>query len=465
MFDRNIAIGRGIETGLALAAGALLLLSSLQADAASRSRGGVEQYVKDPMPPGFQVVVSELEGPVFADAKGKTLYQWPLRSMRNGNVGESKGQPICGWEKITTTAGVITRYPAGLVLPDLDRRRSCAEQWPPVLASGNARPVGGWSIVERSDGKRQWALDGSPLYTSILDQRKGDVLGASKRRISGEGGAPRQPVGPRPEVPPGFTIIATSTGRMIATDTRTSVYVSDADRPGQSDCRDQCLQSWTPVVAPAFARQRGDWSVVEREPGVRQWAFRKQPLYTYRHDIVGHQASLLGSDVSGWHNVYTQLAPALPKEFTIQDASAGQVLADAKGRTIYLYRCIEDTVDQFECDGADDPQAYRLAICGAGDATRCQRTFPYAVAGHRAKSPNRTWTIVNVDPRTGRRAAARQAGAVRVWAYRGRPVFTFSGDTQPGEINGNSWGNFQGERNGFKAFWLRDDYYRNDSSL
>src|SRR5690554_6214672 len=48
----------------------------------------MEEYVKVPMPSGFQVVVTELEGPVFADANGRTLYKWPLQNLRNGATGD-----------------------------------------------------------------------------------------------------------------------------------------------------------------------------------------------------------------------------------------------------------------------------------------------------------------------------------------------------------------------------------------
>jgi predicted lipoprotein with Yx(FWY)xxD motif len=435
-----------------------------------RSRSGVksgfEDYRKEPIPPDFQVVENELEGPVFANAQGKTLYEWPSRAYLHGAMGELKGsKPKCGSQKTTETAGLMTRYPAGLTLPDLNERLTCTERWPPAWASKHAKPIGKWSIVRRADGKRQWVYDGQPLYTSTEDHQKGDVLGGSKRRIGGEGGAPRKPVAPAPDVPPGFLVIATATGRMITTDTGASVYVSDADGPDQSNCRGECLKTWEPVLAPAIARRHAEWSVVERTPGVMQWAFRKKPLYLYRNDLVDHQASQLGSDVPGWHNVYTQLAPEFPKDFTVQNTSAGQVLADSRGRTIYVYRCIEDTIDQFSCDGPNDPQVYRLAICGAGSVTRCLRTFPYVIAPPGAKSPDRTWSVLSIDPQTGHLATATQARAIRVWAYRGRPVFAFSGDRKPGDINGNSWGNFQGECNGFKAFWLRNDFYRNDSTL
>ena len=49
------------------------------------------------------------------------------------------------------------------------------------------------------------------------------------------------------------------------------------------------------------------------------------------------------------------------------------------------------------------------------------------------------------------------------WAWRDRPVYTFYLDKEPGDINGDSWGEFQGQRNGFKAIWFRDDYFNNAS--
>ena len=41
-------------------------------------------------------------------------------------------------------------------------------------------------------------------------------------------------------------------------------------------------------------------------------------------------------------------------------------------------------------------------------------------------------------------------------------VYTFGGDRKAGDINGDAWGEFTGWRNGFKAFWLRDDFFNLD---
>ncbi|MEM9209797.1 MAG: hypothetical protein AAGA61_11150, partial [Pseudomonadota bacterium] len=142
----------------------------------------IEAWFDEPMPPGIQVVSSELDGPVFTTAEGRTLYTWPLHKHRNGYSGESPGKPACYDTVSTVTAGLMSPYPAGIRLPDLDNRPSCTDLWPPFFADDAAKAVGRWSIVERRDGTRQWAYDEQPLYTSVKDRQQGDVLGASTRR-------------------------------------------------------------------------------------------------------------------------------------------------------------------------------------------------------------------------------------------------------------------------------------------
>jgi len=151
----------------------------------------------------------------------------------------------------------------------------------------------------------------------------------------------------------------------------------------------------------------------------------------------------------------------------VQDAAfGGQVLADSRGRTIYLYNCRDDSVAQLACDHPDAAQDYRLAICGNGDPEVCRETFPYVVAEADASSESSLWSVMLIDPNTGRRvgesATASAAangdgeGALPVWAYNQRPVYTYGGDQTPGETRGDSFGEFLGRRNGYKAFVLRD---------
>ena len=53
----------------------------------------------------------------------------------------------------------------------------CAVNWPPLLAKDGDVAEAPFSIVDRSDGTKQWAKDGMPLYFWIKDQKKGDTTG------------------------------------------------------------------------------------------------------------------------------------------------------------------------------------------------------------------------------------------------------------------------------------------------
>jgi predicted lipoprotein with Yx(FWY)xxD motif len=435
-----------------------LSLTSLSAVAATDNKNA-ESYESVPMPPGFQVVISELEGPVFADAKGHTLYQWPVKPLRNGAVGERKGQPSCDQMKYTVNAGLMSPYPPGLELPEVETRPSCLDVWPAVVADKDAKPVGKWKIIERKDGIRQWSYDGYALYTSVLDEQPGDVNGGTLRKTGGDGPGTRKPVGPPPMIPPQFEIVPLLSGRMLVTSEGNSVYAFEKDSPGKSNCYGPCAYAWKPIPAPAYAKDRGEFTILEREPGIRQWAFRQQPLYTRVADESFH--SMRGSDEPGWSNVYTQRAPEPPSDFTVQDTYSGIVLADNRGKTVYVYNCGDDALDQLACDHPGSTQAYRLTVCGGGDPKRCLDSFPYVLASENAKSSSRLWSVMWIDPMTGKLAKPEQTGALRVWAFRNRPVYTNFRDRGPGELHGDSWGEFYGYRNGYKAFWLRDDYDNN----
>ncbi|MDB6089053.1 MAG: hypothetical protein JWN85_1837 [Gammaproteobacteria bacterium] len=417
-----------------------------------------EDYVHVPMPPHFRVEATELDGPVFADANGRTLYRWPFKNLRVGNTGDPKGESNCTAAKSTTNAGYMSPYPGGFTLPELDRRPSCTQAWPPALAPANAKPIGKWTIITRKDGAKQWAFDGFALYTSALDKRPGDVLGADTYDHKGDDPAERVPVQPPPDLPPGFNVATTRVGRLLLNGRDFSIYASDADGPNKSNCDSECAKTWVPMLAPQSAHPHGDWAIFERSPGVRQWAFRKRPLYRFALDSYSH--SFQGSDEPGWHNVFTQLAPPIPAGFTVQNTTAGQVVADANGKTVYMYSCGDDAIDQLSCDHPDETQAYRLAMCGAGDPERCLHTFPYVLAPKGARSSNRSWSVIDIDPKSGHLAARGQPDALHVWAYRGRPVYTYAGDQRAGDTNADGIGEFRGEREGFKAYWVRDDFNR-----
>ena len=53
----------------------------------------------------------------------------------------------------------------------------CAANWPPLMASGDAKDMGDWTVVTRDDGSKQWAYKGKPLYAWAKDAKPGDKTG------------------------------------------------------------------------------------------------------------------------------------------------------------------------------------------------------------------------------------------------------------------------------------------------
>jgi predicted lipoprotein with Yx(FWY)xxD motif len=53
----------------------------------------------------------------------------------------------------------------------------CAENWPPLMATDDAKPTADMTIVVRDDGKKMWAYKGRPLYTFKKDTSPGETNG------------------------------------------------------------------------------------------------------------------------------------------------------------------------------------------------------------------------------------------------------------------------------------------------
>jgi len=58
----------------------------------------------------------------------------------------------------------------------------------------------------------------------------------------------------------------------------------DAAGTGKSTCNGPCAQNWPPLMAQASDQNSGDWSVVTRDDGSRQWAYKGKPVYFYKQD-------------------------------------------------------------------------------------------------------------------------------------------------------------------------------------
>lgn len=65
-----------------------------------------------------------------------------------------------------------------------------------------------------------------------------------------------------------------------------TLYTFDRDPAGagKSACNGPCATNWPPLMAPASAASTGDWSVVTRDDGAKQWAYKGKPVYFWAKD-------------------------------------------------------------------------------------------------------------------------------------------------------------------------------------
>ena len=61
-------------------------------------------------------------------------------------------------------------------------------------------------------------------------------------------------------------------------------FDKDAAGAGKSVCNGPCAQNWPPLIAAAGAASSGDWTVVRRDDGSQQWAYKGKPVYFWVKD-------------------------------------------------------------------------------------------------------------------------------------------------------------------------------------
>jgi len=116
-----------------------------------------------------------------------TVAVFGLDGCSSMGYGSSAGAP-----PTRVTEGVLTNS-AGMTLYTLDNdpagsgksacNGTCATNWPPLLASADAKASGDYTIITRDDGARQWAFKGKPLYLWIKDAKPGDKTGDGVNQV------------------------------------------------------------------------------------------------------------------------------------------------------------------------------------------------------------------------------------------------------------------------------------------
>jgi predicted lipoprotein with Yx(FWY)xxD motif len=64
-----------------------------------------------------------------------------------------------------------------------------------------------------------------------------------------------------------------------------TLYMYDRDTTaGKSSCNGNCATNWPPLMAAANAKDSGSWTVITRDDGGKQWAYKGKPLYFWKDD-------------------------------------------------------------------------------------------------------------------------------------------------------------------------------------
>jgi predicted lipoprotein with Yx(FWY)xxD motif len=354
-------------------------------------------------------------------------------------------QPVLQWVRIGDAQGRT------LLAYDQDDRGvsrcvdACAQEFLPLTVPSGARPFGDWSFLVRTDSSRQWVYQGHPLYTWAKEQEPGKV--AQDLVTSGRPGPRRgdsssallpphgwQVVRFNPaaslSLPDGMDARLVSSAQAVAlvdVDGRTLYgFSGDVRRDGQVCAANGCQIQWVPLAAPAIASGAGDFSIVTRIDGARQWAFKGRPLYTYKGDKLAGDVYGSGAD-KRWSvaEVTENFRPAHVSVHTLD--GYGDVVT-VNGMTLYGGYPFEKRWGGRNLRDTFLHNAYLKGKELGGAAcvdTECLKSYRPVLAPADAQAGG-FWEVVS------------RSDGTRQWAYKGYALYSFAGDRTPGDHTGQA---------------------------
>jgi predicted lipoprotein with Yx(FWY)xxD motif len=384
----------------------------------------------------------------------------PLGKAQGYDLGKSTASAIARDQIAYTDTRGMTLYtwdkdPAGKATCVGE----CSKTFVPFKARPDARASGDWSLIELADGQKQWALKGKALYTYVKDVDPGSVggespanFGALRRNGAGvmvgggyRGGglkdkakADPMPEGWKPalaypladlKLPAGLAVKELpDAAAFVLVDRRNhTVYAADAKHAAQLEgCTTTACRQWEVLGAPQLAASLGDFTIVQRRDGTHQWAFRGRPLYTFAGDLAPGYAN--GQAIDKHLEVAAVARYFMPPAVSIQTTDGqGRVLATAQGLTLYRrdgYILQSGGGHSLRRGQPARPAVGRDLGTNARCDEECQKLWQPFLADDHAQ-PSGFWDI------------ATRADGKKQWVYQGYALWTYAGDTKPGEMNGH----------------------------
>jgi predicted lipoprotein with Yx(FWY)xxD motif len=90
-------------------------------------------------------------------------------------------------------------------------------------------------------------------------------------------------------------------GKVLTDGKGMTLYTFDKDAGGKSACNGPCATNWPPLMAAADAKANASYTVVTRDDGGKQWAYKGKPLYTWKNDKKPGDITGDGFLNGAWH--------------------------------------------------------------------------------------------------------------------------------------------------------------------
>ncbi len=225
--------------------------------------------------------------------------------------------------------------------------------------------------------------------------------------------------------PPGITLIdVVDAGdkflwRRLGDASGKPLYTYDLEGDsGRSSCYDQCAKEFPPLIAPNNAVTVGEWSLVRRGNGVKQWAYQGRPLYQYS----GPEPT--GTEPADRRNARTG-GPAQ----ALSDP-ASRVNSPKAGWRRAAYAPSVPTPAGITFQGLPVANGYGFLVSGSQMAIYVLKTQP---------TDPTAWTPVyapEVAKPIGDFSIATRKDGTAQWAYHRQLLYTFNGDYSSSDLNG-----------------------------
>jgi predicted lipoprotein with Yx(FWY)xxD motif len=124
------------------------------------------------------------------------------------------------------------------------------------------------------------------------------IVAASVLALASACGTPPQPTADALHpLPPAFF----GNGLLVSPGGKT-LYTFDGDSSGASSCAGDCAGTWAPFAPAADDKVYGDFTILARDDGSRQWAYKGKPVWLCKLDHVMGDTAGEGRD-GAWHAV------------------------------------------------------------------------------------------------------------------------------------------------------------------